>query len=606
MRSNTHHSVSNFVWLTLAAGWVMTLYASANAADDGWWPKQKLPKAVIRTPEPGDLPQPHDAHHFLLQSVAGLAAQGVNDEKVDQLVWVATGSAEIENWYGATLKLHPEVAVNPTVPIWDLIEQYKRLGVIKGYILYKMDVSVGELNDHRKGIDNSVNVATSLSGVLGGVLIDERIEKDAQAHGLTLLEDARDKTQAWCFSKYRDQFHRRILCVQDPKKPHVRDLAIAHRAFTMYGNDDPLMEALEWLEPPSPILGWNGGDEFDTTKRSSLFGHFQTATDWCMNLPFLMAGSDQIKLTKPKEFDVRKIEWSDKRSGVAFVDTDGDNVQWLEGNFFLSRSYWANSHRGEFPFGWSCCFTHLVQLCPAAIEYAAKTGSANDSFIEWGGGYYYPELFGTKRSNPDEILAIHSRRTWKLMQSSGTNIIGFNMGAIEGPTAMKAYQTFAGQTDGLLAILAFKYDPYEGGQGKTFWVKDRNGADVPVITARYSIWEHTNPKSRPLAGTPAKIARTIQEASRQADQAKSPRFDWTICHVWSYFQEKPGIDETAEEMNQRDAEAKGGVRGLTPIKWCVDRLPENIRRISPEEMVWRVRMQHDPEQTKARLNRLSR
>lgn len=578
--------------------------SNAYPADDArWWPVQKLPRAVIRTPEPGDIPQPHDAYQFLLQSVAGLAAQGVNEGTTDQLVWVATGSPEIENWYPSTVRLHPNLVENPTLPVWELIDQYKRQGVIKGYILYKMDVSAGELNDHRKGIDNSVNIATSLAGVLGGVLIDERLEKEAQSHGLTRLEDARDKTQAWCFTKYRDKFHRRMLCMQDPKKPHVRDLAIAHRAFTMYGNDEPLMQALEWLEPPSPILGWNGGDEFDTTKRSSLFGHFQTATDWCMNLPVLMAGSDDVKLTKATEFNPQKIDWNDQRSGIAFVDTDGDNVQWLEGNFFLSQSYWGNSNRGQFPFGWSCCFTHLVQLCPAAIEYATKTRTPNDSFIEWGGGYYYPELFGTKRSNPDEILAIHAARTWKLMEKSGTKIIGFNMGSIDGPTAMKAYQTFAGQTDGLLAILAFKYDPYEGGQGKTFWVKDRRGVDIPVITARYSIWEHTNPKTRPLAGTPAKIARTIQETSRQAEESKSPRFDWAICHVWSYFQEKPGLDEAAEEMNQRDAESKGGLRGLTPIKWCIDRLPENIRRISPEEMVWRVRMRHNPEQTKAEMSR---
>ena len=600
------------VFLTTSfAFYVASLFypaATAIAADDDrWWPVQKSPAAVIRTPEPHNFPQPHDAYQFLLQSVAGLAAQGVNDGTTDQLVWVATGSAEIENWYESTLRLHSKINTRPTVSVWDLVNHYKQQGVIKGYILYKVDTSAGELNDHRKEIDNSVNVATSLAGILGGVLIDERIEQEAKSHGLARLEDARGKSQAWCFTKYRDQFHRRMLCVQDPQKPHVRDLAIAHRTFTMYGNDEPLMEALEWLEPPSPILGWNGGDEFDTTRRSSLFGHFQTATDWCMNLPVLMAGSDEVTLTKPAEFDISQIDWNDQRSGVAFVDTDGDNVQWLEGNFFLSRSYWSNPHRGEFPFGWSCCFTHLAQVCPAAIEYATKTRSPNDSFIEWGGGYYYPELFGTKRTNPEELLATHARRTWKLMQRSGTRIIGFNMGSIEGPIAMKAYQTFAEQTDGLLAILAFKYDPYEGGEGKTFWVKDGRGVEIPVITARYSIWEHTNPKTRPFAGTPAKIARTIQETSNLAEQNKSPRFDWTISHVWSYFQERPGTNESAEEMNQKDAETHGGVRGLTPTKWCIDRLPSTVRVISPEEMVWRVRMQHHPEQTRKELdNSLSR
>ncbi len=29
---------------------------------------------------------------------------------------------------------------------------------------------------------------------------------------------------------------------------------------------EPTAAALAWREPPSPILGWNGGDEFETTK----------------------------------------------------------------------------------------------------------------------------------------------------------------------------------------------------------------------------------------------------------------------------------------------------------------------------------------------------
>jgi len=35
----------------------------------------------------------------------------------------------------------------------------------------------------------------------------------------------------------------------------------------------------------------------------------------------------------------------------------------------------------------------------------------------------------------------------------------------------------------------------------------------------------------------------------------------------------------------------------SPAVWCVERLPENIRVISPEELVWRIRMKHDATQT---------
>ena len=70
--------------------------------------------------------------------------------------------------------------------------------------------------------------------------------------------------------------------------------------------------------------------------------------------------------------------------------------------------------------------------------------------------------------------------------------------------SLSALPVFAGQTDGLLAILVFQYSAREAGAGRTFWVKDRNGIEVPVIAARYSIWEHANNRERP--GTPAEVA----------------------------------------------------------------------------------------------------
>jgi hypothetical protein len=188
------------------------------------------------------------------------------------------------------------------------------------------------------------------------------------------------------------------------------------------------------------------------------------------------------------------------------------------------------------------------------------------------------------------------------MKRTNARIIGFNFTRYDSPDAHRAYETFAGQTDGLLAILVFQYDPYEAGAGKVFWVKDRNGIDVPVVTARHSIWEHAN--WRPRAGTPAKIAREIRQTVEKTPPAELPRYDWVIAHAWSYFKHAPGADENAENLPQESAPAQGGVRGYTPVVWCADRLPPSIRVISPEELVWRIRMQHNPAQTKRSLSQL--
>jgi hypothetical protein len=319
-----------------------------------------------------------------------------------------------------------------------------------------------------------------------------------------------------------------------------------------------------------------------------------------MNLPVLMAGSDQLNPGQTVGFDPRSIDWEDRRSAVSFVSSDGDNVQWYEGNFFQNNSYWNNPGRGRHPFGCSCCFVQLSQLCPMAIEHALATRKPNDWFIEWGGGYYYPDLFGRERPDGRQLLAHHARHTWELMRKTNTRIIGFNVSRPASADALKAYATFASQTDGLVAILVFQYSPYEGGEGRVYWVADRAGVEIPVITARYSIWAHSN--DRPRSGTPARVAHEIDKSVMNAPAAELPRYDWVIDHVWSYFRQAPGSDEDAENMPQRDDQLRGGVRGLTPVQWCAEGLPASIRVVCPEELAWRVRMKHNAAATMRVIN----
>ena len=572
---------------------------TAEADESRWWPVQAMPKALVRLEDANTFSGNRASYEMTAQSVAGLAAKAVSEGRADEMVWVATDNIDVEDWFARLLKRHPQLEMRGVFGPWDLVDRYAKQGLIKGYILYRADHSKGENNEHRPGMDCSVNVATSLAGLLDGIIVDENLEGQARAHGLKMLMDVRDKTQAWCFENYKDRFNRRMVCTQDPRKPNVRDLAIAQRTLVVYGYAEPVPTVTKWLEPLSPILGDNGGDEFKTTKMSTLWGHIQTSTDWCSNLPVLMAGTEKAEQSSVKSFDPRTIDFNDTRSAVTFIDTDGDNVQCFEGNFFRSsesKSYWGNPDRGKIPFGWSCCFAHLAQLCPEAIDYAVATQSPNDEFIEWGGGYYYPNLFGLKRPNRWELLTQHARRTWAMMKKNNTRIIGFNVTKFDSSDARNAYEVFASQTDGLLAILIFQYDGYEAGAGKVFWVKDRNGVEIPVITARYSIWNHHNQRER--SGTPAKVAREIRQTVENALPSEMPRYDWVIAHAWSWFRKSPGSDENAENMPQENAAAHGGVCGYTPVTWCAERLGSNIRIVGPQELIWRIRMKHNTEQTK--------
>jgi hypothetical protein len=202
------------------------------------------------------------------------------------------------------------------------------------------------------------------------------------------------------------------------------------------------------------------------------------------------------------------------------------------------------------------------------------------------------------------LLASHAQRTEAMMTKNGTQIIGFNFANCDSRDARRAYEVFAGQTTGLLAIFVFQYAPYEAGAGKTVWVKDRNGIEVPVITARYSIWEHSNDRDR--AGTPAKVAREIKQTVAQTPQAQLPRYDWVLAHVWSFFKESPGTNEDSENMPQENAVANNGVRGYLPVLWCAKRLPADIRVVSPEEMAWRIRMKRDPSRTRQIISQIDK
>ncbi|HVY70675.1 MAG TPA: hypothetical protein VHH73_12155, partial [Verrucomicrobiae bacterium] len=284
--------------------WLLCIHLIARGAqsDDRWWPVQAMPRALV---EAGISPKPSESRlalEMLVQSVAGLAAKAVNEARGEEMVWVAMSGGDVEEWHRRLVAARPEMKSQATLGAWELVERFARRGVIKGYILYRLDPSAGHLNDHRAGMDCSVNVATSLAGLLDGVIVDESLEAGAKARGLPLLLDARGKSQAWCFETYQERFNRRLLCTQDPKKPHTRDLAIAQKAFTVFGKDEPTTAAMKWLDPLSPILGWNGGDEFESTDLSTGLGHIQTATDWCMNLPVLMAGADRQPPAPVKRF----------------------------------------------------------------------------------------------------------------------------------------------------------------------------------------------------------------------------------------------------------------------------------------------------------------
>ena len=94
------------------------------------------------------------------------------------------------------------------------------------------------------------------------------------------------------------------------------------------------------------------------------------------------------------------------------------------------------------------------------------------------------------------------------MQKMGIKAFGFICHKIDSKEALDAYRVFAEELEGIAGMLAVQYSPYNGGYGKVFWVKDRKGNDIPVISARGQIWAN---QEKEKSGTPSQIAALINE-----------------------------------------------------------------------------------------------
>src|SRR5208282_3036650 len=123
---------------------------------DRWWPTQAFPKAVVRTTNQQQFPEPRVALQMMVQSVAGLAAKAVNEGRGDELVWVNNGDGDLEKWYARLLASHPDLATPGAFEPWELVDRYAKQRIIKGYILYRRDQSKGENNVDRPGMNCSV------------------------------------------------------------------------------------------------------------------------------------------------------------------------------------------------------------------------------------------------------------------------------------------------------------------------------------------------------------------------------------------------------------------------------------------------------------------
>jgi hypothetical protein len=590
----------------------LSLLASSHGACaevHRYWPLVPRPKTLITVPFVGS----HE-EGMTFESAAGLAALASIEGHNRVLLYEDFAYSSYQTWMRMMLDV-----VKPTVDgpsdTWQAVARLRDLGMVRGYILFRYDThdrpfhSLGE-------IDESANVATSLAPLLGGVAVSETFQPRAEELRLPLLLDVRDRTEQWCLNSYAGRFTTRGIMTAEPKSRVARSMAVAMRAFVV-SRPGPVYEAaLARCQPDCPVLGWGCGDEHANTMPSTEWGLFQTATNWCHNLPALAAEriGDRIpreRVTLPDRCrrSLADLRWETGVHYAAFLMSDGDNVQWLMGNFAggsEGRWYYESPARGKFPFGWTFPYVDLAQLCPYTLIDLLDRATPRDDFVLYGGGYYYPDHFGSRRAavvgaasaampsalppspsgrgdGGEGCLRLHARRLRAYMRLGGLRTLALNLDDWDSPEARAAYNVFAEEIPELDGILTVQYYPYSGGEGRILWATDGKRT-IPVISCGLTIWANTG---RPRDSTPAAVAKWLNDAPRSGPTWSDDHFTYAMAHSWSRFRDTHGDPSlTAEEEGvDQSRDAPDTARGLLPVKWCVDHVDEDVRVVTPTELL---------------------
>ena len=564
---------------------LLCLAVPAPHALHDWFSRPPVPNRLLVVPFEGDAQR-----GMLLESLAGLAAAHCNEHGPGTLVWEDLDHADYRRWRDELVAAHGVESTRTTLEgaLRDLCAK----GVVDGYLLYRYDSGDRALFTPGE-CDESANVATALAGVLGGVVVSEDLEPLAKDCGLRLFLDCRGMTEEQCLDEYGGRFSTLGVGTADPKTRNARSLMIANKLFVSSGRGPAYERSIGRCGPDSPVIGWGIGGEDEQTIASSRKGLFQTATNWCHNLTVLSTERpgeevpwERLAAREPGE-SARAPEKG--KHYVCLTLTDGDNIQWLMGNFIggsEGRWYYGNPRRGSVPFTWGLPVPGLLQLSPRTLTDVLATATPNDDFVMYsGGGYFYPDLYGTDRA--EDCLALHTRRLRPVMERTGIRVLAFSFQDWDSDAALKACSTMARELPGLLGILAFQYYPYSAGEGRTVFVDGADGDRVPVVSCRYTVWAKTG---RERDTTPGNVAEALGGLPVVGEQATEDCFSWVLVHAWSRFRKPgPGVAPDDEDDVPQEAESANTSRGYDPALWTARRLPPHVTPVTATEFLRLIR-----------------
>ena len=522
-------------------------------------------------------------YHLLCQSLAGLTNRMVEEGKSDVAVWlydhggkasykVSKQALEDMGICEQGVQNGLELACSDYESVDGLRVQLK--GFFDGYVL--PDVK----NNPESGI-----VASVASHVYNSIIVDVRDKEYFEKAGYSMKYDATHKTTLDAWHEFKDKCNNEALVIMPVQTGELREFAIKNNLFVLNLNKkqgdprsgqnvDLLEEVLAWLQPNVPVYGWEQGvSEDQFVARISKSGHPMIPCDWSYNHSLTsLLYTERQQPVQAQSFNPKFIDFGKKRNYVSFFLSDGDNIQWMMQDF--ATSFYDVPEAIEVKMSYGLPVSTLSMMAPAQLHNLMNLRRDECSVLEMlGGGYYYIDTY-SQNNNRNDNLKVAAERLAVSMRRYHVGLLGVMAMDVKSVASKEAYQAFVDANDRLEGIIALQYSPYAGGGGEVFWVTNKNGYDIPVITVRYSLWDRIHERE----GSPDFIASKLKA------EAQVESFSAICVHAWSRFE--------------------GNAHGAAAARLCAGKLDGRFEVVNMQELVWRLRMSRHPEQTLEYLNKI--
>lgn len=546
-----------------------------DAAPDRSWfnmPQMNVSPSMYWTCVKGD----DLAYDLLAQSLAGIVNRALTDGKTNVGIWLERDGDAYERIKNSLGKEIGRQTANELISkdYGDVDgEKVNIRNLVSGYVLCDAD----------KNPESTV-VATVASHVYNSVIVDVKNKAFFDNLGMEMKYDATNKSTADAWKEFKDKCSNKALVLMPVQIAELREFAIRNNLFSVNlnkrkgtdadgTNDGVLDEVLDWLVPDAPVLGWESGVPEDRfVSKISAKGKMMLAADWSYNHTLTSINAAKSSLELAKVVNPRNIDYSKPKHYVSFFLSDGDNYQWVMNGF--GKDFYSVPEVKASKMSFGLCCEALDQLAPIQANYLISSQNASSTLMEcFGGGYFYADNYAVDSDRKSGLEGIAGRAAAS-MRARRIKVLHLIAWDVKSAAAKEAYQAFVDANDQLEGIVAIQYSPYNGGNGDIIWVTNKDGYDIPVVTAKYSLWQGSN---TPGQGTPGEIGARMKALN------KGLTHDLVCIHAWSDFSGKKGAAAAVD---------------------CINAAGNSYEAVNIQEIIWRIRMNERREQTLKYLSKI--